>query len=310
MKHAACTAVANRRFPSGYGRSAPPPAAMGKGFTLIELLVVIAIIALLISIILPSLGSARATARTVICTSNLRQLGIAIQGYMSDQKDPRFLPLLGEWDTGNYPSRAGRWDPDTGKKRVGSAGPVFFWQVGAVFILQDYLSNAGNAPFNCPSAKGPTSVRLDENVAYLQSGSRFYTYPNLATTGGASVTGTAITAFTEYWFNDSGATFSPGWKGGGTGVSARPLRLVRRPDATIWSTDWDEAPRHTTRPKARKGTSDVGRPVEGANNALFGDLHIEQIEYTRYLSGRDKYKSIPTFYNWGHAYVASEAGGG
>ena len=69
-----------------------PTLANRRGFTLIELLVVVAIIALLISILLPSLSKARETARMVKCLAIQKQYGIANHMY-ADNQDGLFVQL-------------------------------------------------------------------------------------------------------------------------------------------------------------------------------------------------------------------------
>ena len=59
-------------------------------FTLIELLVVISIIALLVGILLPALGAARRSAQRAVCLSNMRQIGVAMTAYTTNNKG--FLP--------------------------------------------------------------------------------------------------------------------------------------------------------------------------------------------------------------------------
>jgi len=72
--------------------SAIMPANRSRAFTLIELLVVISIIALLISILLPSLSAARQSAEITVCLSNQRQMTMAVIQY-ADQCN-EYLPIV------------------------------------------------------------------------------------------------------------------------------------------------------------------------------------------------------------------------
>jgi len=68
------------------------PAKPGRAFTLVELLTVIAIIAILAALMLPVLGRTKESARATVCLSNLHQIGIALQIYVSENNNK--LPIL------------------------------------------------------------------------------------------------------------------------------------------------------------------------------------------------------------------------
>jgi len=78
---------------AGPSRAAFPSARHGRkiGFTLIELLVVVAIIALLVTILMPSLDRAKELARRVVCAANLRGVGLGHHLYAEDW-DESFAP--------------------------------------------------------------------------------------------------------------------------------------------------------------------------------------------------------------------------
>jgi prepilin-type N-terminal cleavage/methylation domain-containing protein len=88
-----------------------PSTSRRRAFTLVELLVVIGIIALLISILLPTLNRARWSAQSTANLSNLRQLGIGLEFYRNDHQGvfPRHSSIKGETQNATPPTPRTRW---------------------------------------------------------------------------------------------------------------------------------------------------------------------------------------------------------
>lgn len=156
------------------------------GFTLIELLVVVAIIALLISILLPSLQRAKASARQLYCLSNLRSVGEAANLYGADNND--FLPRGIQMFTGNTSSEYHIFAtcvlPYLGSDFDGAEHDLFNSKKIRRRDLNDLLRGA--TKLQCPDYPvGVLQRRIDQQdtnpVDYVSSAVPVpYTYENLA----------------------------------------------------------------------------------------------------------------------------------
>ena len=94
--------------------TASQSSASHYGFTLIELLVVISIIALLVSILLPSLATARQQAQSSVCLANLKRISTSMVLYMQDNYSmfpPFRLKKARATDAEGYRNQWGRKSP-------------------------------------------------------------------------------------------------------------------------------------------------------------------------------------------------------
>src|ERR1039457_6809230 len=136
-----------------------------SAFTLMELLVVIAIVAVLAAMLLPALSHAKESGRSAACKSNLRQIGIAMNLYLSEfQKYPLWLT------------------PSTG----------YYWDA----VVLPFAANKRNE-FRCPSnlkappwTNNPADPQQNPSYDYNMAGSARFaltgTTPNLGLTAAPS----------------------------------------------------------------------------------------------------------------------------
>jgi prepilin-type N-terminal cleavage/methylation domain-containing protein/prepilin-type processing-associated H-X9-DG protein len=185
------------------------------GFTLVELLVVIGIIALLISILLPSLSRAREAANQVTCQSQQKQIVLGMIMHASQHKG--YMPLVGLIAQGTTPAAVG--DPYQEK--------YDYYGTGSTFNLMSIMGALGPQLGQVVRTDTLANLELDMQTGFLRKvfvcpsdreGGRFGALLGDSPTGGS--------AYSSYAFNEAAL----GWADAGTLGVVNHMRLRGKAD--------------------------------------------------------------------------------